>query len=179
MKTLVAQKQGGLDDYQTPPSALSILIPYLDPGWTIWEPAAGEGYLVRALQEAGFQVISSDIHRGGQDFLTYEPREHYDVIVTNPPYTLKDEFLERAYHLGKPFAFLLPLTTLEGKKRQVLFSENGISLLIPSKRINFVTPDGRNSGSWFLTAWFTWQLQSKDIEFVDCLNQLPEMMEIW
>lgn len=178
MKTLVAQKQGGLDDYQTPPEALFILLPYLDPGWVVWEPAAGEGYLARALEEDGFRVISSDIHRG-QNFLTYEPEEHYDIIITNPPYSLKDEFLERAYSLRKPFAFLLPLTTLEGKRRQSLFTENGISLLIPDKRINFITPDGKNSGSWFLTAWFTWQLLDRDtIQFVTCLRQLPEA-QIW
>ena len=88
MKTLVAQKQGGLDDYQTPPSAISVLLPYLDPGWTIWEPAAGEGYLVRALEDARLKVIASDI-RTGQDFLEYEPDEHYDVVVTNPPYQIE------------------------------------------------------------------------------------------
>ena len=177
MKTIVAQKQGGLDDYQTPPEALSILLPYLHKDWTIWEPAAGEGYLARALEDAGLNVIASDI-RTGQDFLEYEPDEHYDLVVTNPPYSQKNEFLERAYSLRKPFAFLLPITTLEGKRRQVLFSENGISLLIPGRRINFITPDGKDTGSWFLTAWFTWKLQSRDLEFVDCINQLPEA-QIW
>ena len=176
MKTLVAQKQGGLDDYQTPPSALSILLPHLDRNWTIWEPASGEGYLSEALREKGFHVIGTDIHEGF-DFLQFRPEE-FDVIVTNPPYSLKDEFLKRAYELGKPFAFLLPLTTLEGRKRQSLFGSHGISLLVPDRRINFVTPDGKDSGSWFLTAWFTWQLQNKDIEFVSCIEQLPVSREM-
>ncbi len=175
MKVMAAQKSGGLDDYQTPPSALSIILPYLEPDWVIWEPASGEGYLANALRERGHRVVESDIHKG-QDFLKYEPSEHFDVIVTNPPYSLKDQFLERAYSLGGPFAFLLPLTALEGKRRQTLFDAFGVSLLIPDRRINFITPDGRDSGSWFLTAWFTWQLQDKEIEFAPCLQQLPEMI---
>lgn len=172
MKTLVAQKQGGMDDYQTPPEAISILLPHLQRHWTVWEPAAGEGYLVRALEEVRLKVIATDIHND-QDFLTYEPGEHYDVIITNPPYSLKDEFLERAYSLRKPFAFLLSLTTLEGKRRQGMFASHGISLIIPDRRINFISPDGRDSGSWFLTAWFTWQLQDKDLEFVSYIQQSP------
>ena len=174
MKTLAAQKQGGLDDYQTPPSALSILFPYLDQNWTIWEPASGEGYLRRALEEKGFRVVASDISEG-HDFLKFQPEE-FDVIITNPPYSLKDEFLERAYSLGKPFAFLLPLTTLEGKRRQALFASHGVSLLIPDRRVNFMTPDGRDSGSWFLTAWFTWKLLDRDLVFRPCARQNPEVI---
>jgi hypothetical protein len=175
VKVLTAQKQGGIDDYQTPPSALSILLPYLDRDWTVWEPAAGEGYLSNTLKENGFDVLETDIHNG-EDFLTFEPEKDFDVIVTNPPYSLKDKFIERAYSLRKPFAFLLPLTTLEGKRRQTMFSINGISLLIPDRRINFISPDGRDSGSWFLTAWFTWKLLDKDLVFRSCYRQNPEVI---
>ena len=37
----------------------------------------------------------------------------FDCIITNPPFSLKQEFLQRCYELGKPFALLLPLTTFE------------------------------------------------------------------
>jgi hypothetical protein len=169
-------KNGSLDDYQTPASALIPLLPYLKKQWVIWECAEGEGYLSKALRERGFQVIATDIHKG-QDFLKFQP-EDFDVIVTNPPYSLKDEFLERAYELGKPFAFLLPLTTLEGRMRQSLFSLHGISLLIPERRTNFITPDGKGSGSWFLTAWFAWQLLDKELVFSSSAQKALEMMEV-
>ncbi len=62
----------------------------------------------------------------------------------------------------------MPLTTLEGKKRGELYRQYGIQLLIPNKRINFITPSGEGSGSWFQTAWFTWKLNlPKDLMFVD------------
>lgn len=145
---------GRPDDFQTPPEALDPLIPYLRPFPVIWEPAAGKRRLVCGLLERGFGCYGTDV-KDGQDFLTYMPRFDYDAIVTNPPFSLKDEFLLRAYDLGKPFAFLLPLTTLEGQTRQRLFRTRGVEIIFLPRRINFETPSGKQSGSWFMTAWFT------------------------
>ncbi|MGC8579683.1 MAG: tRNA (adenine-N(6)-)-methyltransferase, partial [bacterium] len=91
---------------------------------------------------------------------------NFDCIITNPPYSLKEEFLERAYSFNKPFAFLMPITALEGKTRQDLYKKYGLQLLIPNKRINFETPSGKGSGSWFASAWFTYKFNlPKDIMF--------------
>lgn len=144
---------GAAYDFQTPPAALLPLYPFLPKEWTIWECAAGNGNLVTAFRENGYKVIDTDL-RTGKDFLMYEPAEHYDCIITNPPYDLKDEFFHRAYLLGKPFAFLVPLTTFEGKKRQSLFRQHGVEVILFDKRINFETPDGTGNGSWFATGWF-------------------------
>jgi len=151
MKTPASQ--GRPDDFQTPPEALEPLLPYLKKDWIIWECAEGKGLLSNALRGSGFVVTSSDILTG-QDFRMWQP-EHWDCIVTNPPYSIKQQFLERCYQLGKPFALLLPLTTFETGKRQKLFSQFGIEVILFDKRINFLTPSGNGSGSWFATAWFT------------------------
>lgn len=152
-----AQKTVGADDYQTPVEALLPLCLYLPNDWTVWECAAGNGNLVRGLQEHGYKVIATDI-LSGQNFLMWEPAESWDCMITNPPYSLKQQFLERAYLLGKPFAFLLPLTTFETPKRQVLFKDYGLEVIFLPKRINFETPNGKGSGAWFAVAWFTWGL---------------------
>jgi len=55
--------------------------------------------------------------------------------------------------LGKPFALLMPLTTLEGR-RQNLLQVIGTEIILTTRRINFETPSGIGSGSWFSTAWF-------------------------
>lgn len=146
-------RKGSRDDFQTPAIALQPLFRYLPENWTIWECASGEGNLVRAFQQQGYKVVASDIH-SGRDFLEYEP-EQYDCIITNPPFSHKQAFLERAYMLGKPFAFLLPLTTFETEKRQLFFRYLGLEVILFDKRINFETPSGNGSGSWFATAWFT------------------------
>jgi len=51
---------------------------------------------------------------------------------------------------------LLPLTTFETAKRQKLFKEYGLEVILFDKRVNFETPNNvANSSSWFATAWFT------------------------
>jgi len=147
-------RQGSPDDFQTPPEAITPLLRYLQPDWRIWECACGNGNLVRAFEDYGFDVIGSDI-LGGHDFLS-ETLGEFDCIITNPPFKYKQQFLERCYELGKPFALLLPLTTLETKKRQELMKRFGIEIILFDKRINFETPNKiEKSSAWFATAWFT------------------------
>ncbi len=62
----------------------------------------GEGNLVAGLREHGYQVEGSDI-KTGNDFLV--SKRNCDVIVTNPPDSLKLEFLKRCYKLGKPLRY--------------------------------------------------------------------------
>jgi len=119
--------------------------------------------MVGVLEEYGYEVIASHIENG-QDFLKYEPTQ-YDIIITNPPYSIKDKFLKRAFELKKPFMFLLPITALEGKERGEMFKDNGIQLIIPNKRFNF-KPE-KKSGSWFQTSWFTHGLNlNNDLNFI-------------
>ena len=138
-------KQGSPDDFQTPHIALKPLIPFLNKDWTIWECANGKGNLSTELISKGFEVIATDIKVCNFDFLTNKPAQ-FDCIVTNPPYSIKEKFLERCYQLGQPFALLLPLTALESEKRHKLFRKYGIQLIIPNKRINFITPSGNGGG---------------------------------
>ena len=153
-------KKGMSDDFQTPFEALKPLMPYLKKEWVIWECACGKGNLVKGLMDRGFSVIGTDLfydfgREPFRDFLTDTPSKPFDCIITNPPFKYKQQFLERCYKLGKPFALLLPLTTFETEKRQKLFRDNGLEVIFMPKRINFETPSGKGSGSWFATAWFT------------------------
>ncbi len=145
---------GRPNDFQTPPYALDPLIPYLPKDWRIWECACGKGYLVKRLQELGYNTVGTDIATG-QDFFTYEP-ETYDCIITNPPFRFKGQFWKRCCELGKPFALLMPLTALETKSRQQLIQKYGIEIILLDRRINFETPNRvEKSSAWFATAWFT------------------------
>lgn len=153
--------QGAPDDFQTPPYALKPLLPYIPKEWIVWEPACGHGYLVDELERLGYRVLATELHaEPSMDFLT-DPLSgvFYDVIITNPPYSIKQQFLARCYELEKPFALLLPLTTFETGKRQKLFRDNGLEVIFMDKRVNFETPNKvEKSSAWFATAWFTWGL---------------------
>jgi hypothetical protein len=146
-------RQGSPDDFQTPPEALEPLLPYIPKDWVVWECAQGKGWLTEYMLEKGYAVIGTDILEG-YDYRMWQPPQ-WDIAITNPPYAIKQQFLERAYMLGKPFAFLLPLITFETEKRQRLFRDYGLEVIFLPKRINFRTPSGNGTGSWFATAWFT------------------------
>ena len=166
-KKLKIQMNGRSDEFFTPKYALKPLLPFLKKNWAIWECAWGKGALATHLREEGFEIIGESY----KDFLDEDfglDTRGFDVIVTNPPYSKKDEFLKRAFDIGKPFALLMPLTALEGIKRGALFRKYGLQLIIPNRRINFITPSGKGSGAWFQVAWFTWGLNlPKDIMFVE------------
>lgn len=158
------QQQRHSDFFQTHPSALHPLMPYLNPDWRVMEPACGKGKLVGALRLHGFDVFATDIH-AGRDFLTTGIPDSIDCIITNPPYSIKDQWIERCYELGRPFALLMPYTALEGKRRQALFREHGIDLLFLPKRVDFTTPSGKKGGAWFPVAWFCWKILPERIIF--------------
>lgn len=147
---------GHPDNFQTPATALDCLVPYLRQAWMVWEPACGKGNLVSGLEERGFSCIGTDLN-GGVNFLEADAGQ-YDCIVTNPPFSIKEKFLARCYALAKPFALLLPITTFDSAARRKLFHIHGVQVVMPNGRVNFETPNGAGSSSWFYTAWFTWGL---------------------
>lgn len=129
------------DEMYTPFYAVEPLIKYLKQTnfKTIWCPFDEEwsAFVQRFIQE-GYNVIHGSI-LSGKDFFVYEP-DKYDIIISNPPFSKKDAVLKRVYSLGRPFALLLPVPTLQGGKRGKLFSEHGLQILAFNKRIGFHSP---------------------------------------
>jgi len=144
---------GHTDEVQTPKVAIESLLPYLEKEWVIWECAWGGGSLARHLSDEDFEVKGkSDL-----DFLNDTELRGFDCIVTNPPFSKKEAFLKRAFEIGKPFAFLMPITALVGQKRMELYKKYGIQIIIPKKRINYIMPNKQGS-AWFHSAWFCYKL---------------------
>lgn len=142
------------DSLYTPLRAVAPLLRHvnLKPDSLIWECCdPGISNISEALRSCGFDVVSTDIETGF-DFLEDKPDFSFDAIITNPPYSLKDEFLERCYAYGKPFALLLPITSLEGIRRSRLFRTHGVSVIVLDKRMDFT---GKKS-NWFNVSWFCW-----------------------
>ena len=176
-KTLINySKNGAFDEIYTPDYAVYPIIPFLPKDKIIWCPFdTEESNYVKVLRKFGFEVINSHIE-DGKDFFNWQPEE-WDIIVSNPPYSIKDRVLERCYVLGKPFALLLPITTLEGVKRGELFRRYGIQVLVLDRRINFFesTPNKEHkkdkSSCWFNSSYFCWKLLPKDLMFAKIDNK--------
>jgi hypothetical protein len=140
-------KSHGSDRCNTPGYALDPLLPYLRPSWHVWEPAEGTGNLVRALTPHVAGVIGSDlITEPPRNFFAWQPPA-FDAIVTNPPYSIKFDWLARCYALGAPFALLLPLETIGAGKAQTLMERHGYEVMLLNKRVNFEMPNKGWTGS--------------------------------
>lgn len=121
-------------------------------------------HLFKHLRRGGYDLVRGHISEG-QDFFNYEP-EHWDVMISNPPFSKKDEVLQRAFDLGKPFALLLPANSIQGKKRFQIF-QNEIQMLCFDSRIDFHTTSMQTTtkGTPFASAYF-------------CRNFLPSKLEL-
>ena len=140
-------RRGAYDELYTPVEALSYILPYIPKEAVIWESAPGEMDIVNALSEGGWNVVYSD-----KDYFDWEPRG-WDVQVTNPPFSIKARWLNRANELGKPYAILLPVTALGARNCQIEL--NGADVLFLPRRIDFT---GKKA-PWFAVAWYTKGLQ--------------------
>jgi hypothetical protein len=154
------------DYYPTPPSAISALLAVERFQGRVLEPCCGDGAISRILVEAGCEVISTDlIDRGygvgGLDFLSPAyPNPGCENIVTNPPYKLAFEFVERSLSIttGK-VAMLLRLAFLETERRRKLFLSTPLARVhVFSRRITMHRAGvPRNQGKGMIAfAWFVW-----------------------
>ena len=149
------------DELYTPTEAIIPILKYLDKEKIYWECTDfGESNITKVLQKNGFKVIHTS--KNEVDFLKDKVNFKFDVIITNPPYSLKNEFLQKCYEYNKPFMLLLPLTALEGKERGKLYREKGIELIVLDKRINFMK---EKKNVWFNTSWFCYGICDKQLNF--------------
>lgn len=123
MPSLAALRGAGVSDlgsdlWYTPRVAIPPLLPSLLPSPAhVWCPAdvKGQSHIIDVLRESGYRVTATDISTG-QDFLAYTRKTMptgVDMLITNPPFSLRRSFLEHLQTLGiERAALLLPETGL-------------------------------------------------------------------
>lgn len=166
---LTGHKNGGErekdDFYPTPPHATIALLERERFVGGIWEPACGDGAISKVLIERGFKVFSSDLYdrgygKSGIDFITYEPKHKVPNIITNPPYKLGQEFVEKALKVTKrKVAMLFKLNFLESERRYELFKNTPLkTVYVFSKRLNFYsgTLEKTAKSGVLAYAWYVW-----------------------
>lgn len=90
------------------------------------------------------------------DAVTY-PFESYDVIITNPPFSLAEHLYQRLRHRSKYLVFLLRVGWLEADCRQHILSKDLPALGIISPRPSF--SEGGNDNATY--AWMVWGPERK------------------
>ena len=155
------------DYYATEPVATDWLCKLEQLSSPILEPSCGEGHISEQLKKHGYEVVSRDIVDRGYgevaDFLFFNNEKWEGDIVTNPPYSAAQEFVEKALEMiktGHKVAMFLKLQFLEGQGRAHLFDRNPpIRVWVSRSRLKCaINGDFDNvGGSATAYAWFVWE----------------------
>lgn len=158
------------DFYATDPIAAKLLLEVEDFSNNIWECACGQKHLSNVFENEGFNVRSSDIvDRCGNevyDFLSSDNTFWDGDVITNPPYKLAKEFIEKAIDIipeGRKVAMFLKIQFLEGKERKKLFQKYppkviyvSSSRILCAKNAEFEAMKA-GGGSAVAYAWYVWE----------------------
>lgn len=135
--------------------------------WGQWlEPAAGEGAIIQAVNEIRLvpppDWMAIEIREGagagalvprcrmGQDFLTWKPAGRFAVAITNPPYSLAQEFIGHAMLMAETVVMLLRLDFLGSERRAPFLQVQEPSVYVLPNRPSFV--GGKTDSCEY--AWF-------------------------
>jgi hypothetical protein len=163
------------DAYPTPPWCVRALAEFIAlEGRTIWECAAGDRRMARALEAEGARVFTSDIepHDGLDavfDFLSPDLPPglgRYDGIVTNNPWgkgnrlavAFVEAGLRRIADNGGPVALLLPADFDSGVSRLHLFQHPFFlaRIALTDRPVWFERTDGEKAQPKENTVWNVW-----------------------
>lgn len=153
---------GGNDECYTPSYGVTPILKYIPKDAVVWCPFdTVDSEFVKQISLT-HKVVHSHLW-GGQDFYEYEP-EHWDVIVSNPPFTGKRKIFERALSFGKPFALIMTNTWLNDSAPKQLFAEKELQLMMFDKRMRFIMSNGEdNNKITFSSSYYCWNFLPKQI----------------
>lgn len=169
-----SEPHDSLDDFPTPPWATRALCDWIEAqdyaldDQMVREPASNRGAMVRPLTEYFGAVLASDVHDYGygypvRDYL-FGPAVQFDPThwtITNPPFRLAEQFIERALELSRVgVAMLVRAAFLEGVGR----FERLYAVTPPTDVLQFservVMHKGKlvaNGSTATAYAWLVWQ----------------------
>ncbi len=171
------------DFYETPYTLTRkfLDVEYFNKNSTVCEPACGGGAITRVLKEH-WEDDKVTAYDQETNFL-WETGE-YDYIITNPPFSIAFEFIQRAKLVAKSkFAFLLPLSYLHGKKRfDEIYSDRtyGLEKVYVFTRYPMLgetlREDGKYNTGMMVYAWYVWTNGYSGLPTVDWLDNNEDVL---
>jgi hypothetical protein len=145
-------------EYYTPEWVWDLLKPFI-PNKVIWECFRNENLLSTKsadyLRELGFEVVNP--------LCDFFENNYGDIVVSNPPYNVKKEVLERLLSLKKPFMLILPNIILNTLYFIEMAKANPeIQIIILPKRVDFIKPTSAKSVSTFHTLVVCYKINLTD-----------------
>lgn len=154
MSLMTVNKNLNGDEYYTPDYVVEAILPYIKNNKdikVIWCPFDKEySEFVKILKREGYEVINTHIDHG-QDFLTYEPDFDFDLIISNPPFSIKNEVFKKVISYNKKWALLMSATSVQSASFiKILSKEKQLNNLMFDKRISY-SGERPPFPSWFFT----------------------------
>lgn len=164
------------DYYATPYQATEMLLDEVKFSGNFLEPCVGGGHIVDVIKkyypdECVYGVDLVD--RGYPNTLVADFLKHdflgqkFDNVVTNPPFSLAQEFLEKSMEVvndGGKIAMFLKIQFLEGAKRREMFKKYPpkyiyvfVKRQAPWNNGSPVDEKGKPWSSTMCFAWFVWE----------------------
>jgi len=157
------------NDYYTPKKNWDIIKHLISKNKTIWEACmynATNSKSADYLRELGFNVIADT----KLDMLKAEPAEHYDLIITNPPYEteLKQNILKRLRDLNKPFIIIVNYTIVFSKYFREIFKDklDKIQIILPNTKLHYFYNGDENTpkNTSFYSAFIAYKMNIPNAE---------------
>lgn len=159
----VLYSKGNNDECMTPNYGVEPILKYIPKNAVVWCPFDKEdSEFVKQIRQSGHKVIATHIDNG-ENFYTYEPNEHWDCIVSNPPFTNKRLIFERALSFNKPFALIMSNTWLNDAAPKQLFKDKDLQLLMFDKRMKFMNNGEVQNKITFSSSYYCWNFLPKQI----------------
>jgi hypothetical protein len=157
------------DFYATHPDSTKALLEVEEIIYPALEPACGEGHISKLLLEEwtySTDLIYRGYGKGGVDFLL-EDYDEYKTVITNPPFYLFQEFVEKALRIATNKVIMFgKLQALEGKKRATFLEKTPLKTVYVFKKRQQPMRNGKEHdektgkkmSSTMAFAWFVWEI---------------------
>jgi hypothetical protein len=163
MTTRKKQEFHNDDQYNTTPEIWEMISHLIPKNKILFEAFLKDNWSSKSaiiLRDMGFNVVGNPT----VDFFGELPE--YDIIVSNPPYSMKKKIFQRLAVLDKPFILILPISTITKQFVKVL-ERDKVQMIIPSKRMQFEKAGVELSRCWFDTCFLCYKINlSRDITFI-------------
>ena len=142
----------------------------------ILEPACGQGHIAKVIKELlpDANILATDLidrgyGEGDVNFLEHNYGKTFDVVITNPPFSLAKEFIEKGLEVSDRLVIMLcKIQLLEGVKRSDMFRNTPLKYVYVHttrqatwKEGQPLDPKGKKWATTMCLAWFVWDKEYK------------------
>lgn len=151
------------DNYTTPKRAFLDVAAYKPQHLTvIHDPFYNDGKAAQYLAEA---FPNCHIIHENQDAFAHSVPA--DIIITNPPFSIKDKVMKWLIEQDKPFMVLLPINHVCNKGFKKLHNFSEFQFVVPHGRYNFEIGGKASSSNWFNCLWYCYKCNlPRDINYI-------------